>query len=827
MTSPMTETPAFDYDVFVSYNEKDQTWAENLSVRLEREDWNGRKLKVFFAPWEIRPGESVIERLESALPKSRKVCLIMTPEAHDSVWTTTERYATLHIDITTRQNRLIPLFRRECVIPTFLEQIRRVDFRDDDKFESSYRVLLAAIREEALPRGPQRHLLTLSLALPIPRPPMVGFVARRDHDGQDIVARLKKELNPRDNRLIVLSGPGGVGKTTLAAEAARVVSEEHQCNIVWIGADGREDTFSFSTLLNEIAIQLGRDDLHSEAESGAAEVAALVTANPTLIVLDNFETIAKSEQIRCYEFLANRAHCPALITTRQRIPNASNMPIPVMSPEEADNFLQRLIEQASDRSAFEHMDRDRIMKASERNPLVLQWVVAQIDLAQDSETVLDELMQGVGDAAQRVFDRSFNLEDLGDDGRAALLALSLFAPDASRTVLAEVAGFGEDPHRLNEAVKRLASQGLVQSKASGQRLAVEGLTRKLAKARLSKSAEARAFLQRYVRHFLSYTKGHRRALSDDFDALEIEMTNLLNAADIAFEMEDWTTVIELIESLTLDGVNGFLPARGYMDEARRGLQQALDAATHLISDSTVARFSHTLAIVAQAQGDFVHARRLLRKALQIYRRRNNLPQVVTLIHDCGRLEQAQGELEEARRLYQDGLEISQNLDDQAQIAVFLHDLGRLARAQDQLEDARRLYNQSLEIKKHLRDEQSMAVTLHQLATLAHDLGELEEARQRYGESLEIAKRTNDEHSVAITLHQLGRLAAEEDKNPEALQMFREAIAIFTRLESPDDAEMARRSLNRVERKSPEAASPRAGGNKRKERQKDSKRSHRH
>ena len=54
------------------------------------------------------------------------------------------------------------------------------------------------------------------LAAAIPRPPAVGFVARRDEEGRDIVERLKGNLEPAQQRLVVLWGPGGVGKTTLA-----------------------------------------------------------------------------------------------------------------------------------------------------------------------------------------------------------------------------------------------------------------------------------------------------------------------------------------------------------------------------------------------------------------------------------------------------------------------------------------------------------------------------------------------------------------------------------------------------------------------------------
>jgi len=94
----------------------------------------------------------------------------------------------------------------------------------------------------------------------IPRPPVVGFVARRDKQGHDILAQLGEELAPQSSQLVALWGAGGVGKTTLAAQAARAWAAQFGSRLVWAGAERRAD-FTFATLLDEIATQLGRADL--------------------------------------------------------------------------------------------------------------------------------------------------------------------------------------------------------------------------------------------------------------------------------------------------------------------------------------------------------------------------------------------------------------------------------------------------------------------------------------------------------------------------------------------------------------------------------------
>ncbi|HEV7857887.1 MAG TPA: toll/interleukin-1 receptor domain-containing protein [Pyrinomonadaceae bacterium] len=795
----MTNTIDYEYDAFISYNRADEAWARHLATLLEREHWQGRRLKVFFAPWDIKPGESIPERLEHALPRSRKVCLIMSPESAESEWVRVERYVALHIDITEQETRLIPLYLRASKIPAFLQYINRIDFQDGSRFADNYRVLLATIKDEPLPRGEQDSSSSVvSVPVNIPRPPVVGFVARRDTEGRDILERLKEELAPGKNQLVVLSGPGGVGKTTLAAETARALLAEFANRIVWISASGRE-VFALPTLFDEIVTQLGRADLRPLAPAQKEEqVRALVAAPATLVVLDNFETIKPAEQTRCVEFLYQRANCPALITTRQRVNPARNIPIAVMTPEEADDFLRRLIEQANDPNAFAGLDHDRIMQASERNPLVLQWVVAQIDLAQEAETVLNELSHGTGDAAQRVFNRSFELEQVGEDGRAALLALSLFVPDASRAALAEVAGFGDDIGRLNEAVKNLAALWLAKA-VPGGRLTIQGLTRELTRAHLSRDNRAADFGQRFVAYFVHYALAHSQPTPEDYAAMEAERDNLLGAMDVAFSLKDWNSV-HVIAYLLAGPASGMLSVHGYWDEAIHRNKQALNAARNSAVEREIAAFTHNVAAMYQERGEVEEARKLYDESLAISKKLGNQILIASTLHQLGKLAQEQGKLEEARKVYDESLQISKKLGNQNIIANTLHHLAAISQAEGKLEEARKVYDESLAISKKLGNQSLIASTLHELGRLAQAKGKLEEARKLYDESLEISKKLGNQSGIALTLWALGTLAEREDNNTEAARLYHEALSIFERLGSPH-AEVMRGILKRLESES--------------------------
>src|ERR687893_3053699 len=83
-----------------------------------------------------------------------------------------------------------------------------------------------------------------------PAPPSFGFVPRAGRDGRDIIERLREELSPQSRRLVALWGAGGVGKTTLAAEAVRTIAAATGQRVIWVSAEGRPN-FTFTTLLDD------------------------------------------------------------------------------------------------------------------------------------------------------------------------------------------------------------------------------------------------------------------------------------------------------------------------------------------------------------------------------------------------------------------------------------------------------------------------------------------------------------------------------------------------------------------------------------------------
>ena len=796
----MSSQPTNPVEVFYSYAHEDEGLRDELKKHLAN-----LKRQGIITEWydrDISAGKEWDDEIKKHLDSASVILLLISPDFMNSDYSNDVEVKQAMKRHEAGEARVIPIILRPVDwegapfsklqgLPTDAKAVTLWS-NYDEAFLSVVKGIRTALKE--LTKKPDDGRPSPAN---IPRPPVVGFVSRRDKQGRDIVERLKEELAPDKNQLVALWGPGGAGKTTLAAEAVRALSDLFEHRVAWVSPLLRAD-LTFATLLDEIAGQLGHADLRTLApEQKEAQVSELIVSAPTLVVLDNFETIKpEEEQTKCVAFLAHGTSCPALITTRTHIDEAFNVPLATMSMEEAREFLRRLVEQTRTPSKFDKLDIDDLIRKCEANPLVLQWVVRQIDLALPPATVLSYLAHGKGDAAERVFTRSFELPQLGADGRAVLLALSLFVPSASREALGEAAGLGADLDRLDQAVEHLASLWLVETVEDSERLMIQGLTRELAKARLSKDEHADEYRQRFVTCFLTYAEAHAEPIPEDYDALEAEKENVLSAMDMAFGMNDGASVIHLMGAISFDGVNGYLTTRGYWDEAIRRGEQALKAARNLSDESQTARFSHNLAITYQWRGELDEARRLYNESLEISKRLSNQGGISHTLHELGRLAQSQGELDEARRLYNESLELAKKVGDESGIASTLHQLARLAQGQGELEEARRLYNESLEIKKRLGNQSGIASTLHQLALLAQDQGELDEARRLYNESVGINKRFGNQVGIASTLHQLARLAQDQGELDEARRLYNESLEIERRLGNQSGIAISLHTLGR-------------------------------
>jgi len=776
----MSPEPHNSVEVFYSYAHEDEELRNELKKHL-----SNLKRQGVITEWydrDISAGTEWGEEIKQYLESAKVILLLISPDFMNSDYINDIEVKRAMERHESGEARVIPVILRPVdwegapfsklqALPTEVRPITLWSNRDE-AFLDVIRGIRAALHD----------LSNLSLGIPatldIPSPSKVGFISRRDRDNLDFIERVRTELVPGKSQLVVLWGGGGVGKTAIAAEAVRGLIEPFAKRIAWVSADGLE-SFSLATLLDGVATQLGHSDLRKlPLDLKKEQVRDLVKTSPTLIVLDNFETIERAERVHCVDWLGKPAPCTALITTRDGIEDARNIPIDVMRPEEANGLVDQLIAQTHEARAFAKLDRERIIQIAEANPLVLQWIVGQIDLAQDPDEVLDDLQHGEGKAADRVFNRSYELKQLNNGGRAVLLALSLFAPSATRKAVAEVANIGKDSDRrkFRDAIRSLSSLWLIHTADENHRLAVEGLTRKMTKAKLDVDPRGKVFPTRFLSRFLGYAQKHKKPSKENYDALESEKDNLLTAVDIARALGATSSALNLAYILASPG-DGVLRVRGYWNEALRIGRLALETARAAQVEKHVAGWSHNVALMCQEQGDFDEARRLYSESLKFKVELGGETAKATTLHQLGMMAHHRGDLEEAHRLYQQSLD-SVDVNERA---ATLHQLAKLAQEQGQFAEAEQLFNDSLQIDRRIGSDRGITINFCGQGSLAQEQGKFTKARQLYQQGLSIAQKLGDQLWIASYLHQLGTLHFDEGDLEASQDLLQSSFDILWRL----------------------------------------------
>lgn len=115
-------------DLFLLCASPDESWAAQLAVRLEREPWRSRRLKVFFEGRDIRPGQAIETRRQEALANSRSIAVVLSPAALKSEYFQKQIQELQATRTSADSLRLIPLRLDQCEIPPSLSPFAHIDF---------------------------------------------------------------------------------------------------------------------------------------------------------------------------------------------------------------------------------------------------------------------------------------------------------------------------------------------------------------------------------------------------------------------------------------------------------------------------------------------------------------------------------------------------------------------------------------------------------------------------------------------------------------------------------------------------------------------------
>jgi predicted nucleotide-binding protein len=113
--------------VFISYSHRDREFVERLANDLKK-----RGFSVWWDEWEIRVGESIIQRISEGIDYSAYLIAVLSPHSVESDFVRREIGSALTIQLSPEKKIVIlPLLVSDCEIPTLLREIKWADFRND------------------------------------------------------------------------------------------------------------------------------------------------------------------------------------------------------------------------------------------------------------------------------------------------------------------------------------------------------------------------------------------------------------------------------------------------------------------------------------------------------------------------------------------------------------------------------------------------------------------------------------------------------------------------------------------------------------------------
>jgi predicted ATPase/DNA-binding SARP family transcriptional activator len=454
---------------------------------------------------------------------------------------------------------------------------------------AAYRALTKRLRELGLSpddesRRLERQILQRSPELEPLEAPRTNIGVRltsvvgRDRDLAELLDRLAEQ------RLVTLTGPGGVGKTTLAVEAARRQCQAHSDG-VWLVelASIREPTRIAEAVAEAIGTRTS--EFEGQSVSGLGFLQRHLRRRELLLVLDNCEHVTAPVAELALALLSSCPGIRLLATSRERlgVPGEALVEVAPLAPDDA---VRLFVERA--RSARADLDLDETTLAAitevcsrlDGLPLALELAAARLRTLtpqEIAERLADrfallgsaELLSGRRRTLASVLEWSYQL--LSEDKQRLFRRLAIFPSSFGLDAAEEVcAGDGIDASQVADLLASLVDRSMVvASGRNGDRFLLLETLREFGRAQTT-DEERLAVARRHARWATEIAEaGHARVWSEGLEAgtraFVPRRADFEAGVDLAFELRDADIALSLAAAL---GTLGFLYAGGVDDRAR-------------------------------------------------------------------------------------------------------------------------------------------------------------------------------------------------------------------------------------------------------------------
>ena len=660
-----------------------------------------------------------------------------------------------------------------------------------------------------------------------------GFIGRADE------IKHAKELL-KDNRLLTLTGFGGLGKTRFSLQVAADLIDEF-ANGVWFVdlAAVSNPVFLAITIINDLGLK------EEQKKSPEETLGYYLKDKEILIILDNCEQIIGS----CAKLTENLLMtCPKLkvIATSREALNCKGEQtyrIPPLTLPDPDHKYtpEQLTQYESVRLFIERAlaVNPKFRVTNENAPalaevcLRLDGIPLAVELAATRTKILsvEKIYERLDDrfnlltggrrtalprqqTLRALIDWSYDL--LSENEKILWSRLSVFSGGWTLDAAEEVCSDETiSKHDILDLLSQLTEKSVIIYDETKDRYRILESLKQYGIEKLSDGKEI--FLQ-HLNYFLELSKKAKPELLGEntkfwMHKIEADHSNFISAIEWSVRNENsekgiltaaalgrfwnitgqYSTGIRLIEIIlesagtldkssskvnVLNWIGSFKSSQGDYEQAKKYYEEILNIRKEAGDKSGIAGSLHNLGNVALSQGDYEQAKKYYVESLAIYKDIGDKRGIASPILSLGNIALNQGEYEQAKKYYEESLVIKKEIGNKDGISRAINNLGNVEYYKGDYEQAKKYYKESLHICKEIGSKNGIAALVSNLGSVASNQGDFELAKKYYEESLDIRKEIGSKNGIAESIKNLGNVAYDQGDYKQAKKLFEESLAIY-------------------------------------------------